>query len=241
MALGVGKFMSNKLLALVVILVTMVGYAASADGRTPIDQVPMYGGVNRNADPVLREGDEALIRDTSNHYGSRPKASMAFVETAFNYYYQNNLDYAMRRFNQAWLIDPKNPEVYWGFASVLHDRGEYCEALRLLELGLSKGQIQSGHKPDHAVITAACGRYGESLTSREQEEYYQRSEELFLAAELDPLVPRPYLYLQWVRKHYALGDYEEAWKKVREHQRQSKEPFDSNLLQKLSVELAEPK
>jgi hypothetical protein len=100
-----------------------------ADSRTPIDQVPMYGGMDRNSVPELKTGDEKLITDTTRQYGTREKASAAFVGTGFAYYQRDDLTNAMRRFNQAWLLDPNNPEVYAGFGSVLHDKGKNCEAM----------------------------------------------------------------------------------------------------------------
>ena len=118
----------------------------SGAGRIPIDQVPMYGGMDRSSIPELKAADEKLIQDTAAFYGSRAAASMSFANTAFNYYKQDKLDAAMRRFNQAWLMNPDNPEVYWGFASILHDQGKYCEGLRLLELGVSKGPLDRPFK-----------------------------------------------------------------------------------------------
>ncbi len=233
--------MENRIIILLICVFLLVGCVTTSDRNISIDQVPMYGGTDRNAYPDLKEGDAKLIQDTTNHYGSRENASMAFVNTAFNYYKAGNLDYAMRRFNQAWLINPDNPEVFWGFASVLHDQGKYCEALRLLEKGLSKGPIQSAYKPDHAMLTAACGWHNNSTGKNHKANYYQQSKKLFIAAESDPTVTKPYLYFQWVRTLVVYEEYEEAWEKVSKFRKYSKDPFDSNLLQKLSAKMPEPK
>jgi hypothetical protein len=179
------------------LLVGSLAGAGHAAGRIPIDQVPMYGGMDRAANPTLKAGDEKLIADTTKHYGTRRKASMAFVNTAFNYYQQDNLDYAMRRFNQAWLIDPDNPEVYWGFSTVLHDKGEYCDGLRLLEIGVSKGPMQKGYMPDQAVLYAACALHSKSLSADQKAAHFAKSEDTFKAAEQEREVPKPYLYFQW--------------------------------------------
>ena len=79
--------------------------------KTRIDLIPMYGGMDRSKHEKLKEADEKLIRDTTKHYGSREKASKAFVNAAFNYYNQNDNERAIARFNQAWVINPENPQV----------------------------------------------------------------------------------------------------------------------------------
>ena len=69
----------------------------------------MYGGTDRNADPQLRSADAKLIADTTAEYGSRRQASQAFVESGVQFYQADEYSTAMKRFNQAWLIDPKKP------------------------------------------------------------------------------------------------------------------------------------
>ncbi len=38
---------------------------------------------------------------------------------------------AMKRFNQAWLLDPSNPQVFKGFAAVLRKQGKSQDAERM--------------------------------------------------------------------------------------------------------------
>ena len=233
--------MNYRFIAMLAFAVTSCATQGPSSGGTPIDQVPMYGGMDRSANPTLKAADDKLIQDTTQHYGTREKASMSFANTAFNYYRQGNVDFAMRRFNQAWLMNPNNPEIYWGFASVLHDHGNYCEGLKLLELGLSKGHIQKGYMPDHAVLYAACALHGAGISPEQKSEYIRKSTEIFNSAELDTDVPKPYLYFQWARTNYALEQYASAWEKVHEYRKHTKEPFDATLLSRLSAKMPEPK
>ncbi len=110
-------------------------YTPSSNG-TPIDQVPMYGGVNRAEIPDLKYADEKLIAETTEHYGSREKAAVAFIGNGFACCQRYDHANAMRRFNQAWLLDPTNAQVYAGFSSVLQNRGKNCKALKMLEESL---------------------------------------------------------------------------------------------------------
>lgn len=208
--------------------------------RKHFDLVPMYGGMDRSAIPALKAGDAELIEGTTRRFGSRRAASMAFVDTAFRYYQQDKLDVAMRRFNQAWLIDPDNPEVYWGFATVLHDQGEYCEGVRLIELGESKGPMQKGYLPDLGYLHAACGQYGDGLTDAQKRAHFARSDDAFTAAEQRDEVQKHHLYYQWTRAAIERGDYATAWKHVKSYRAHTREPFDRDVLAELAARMPEP-
>ena len=85
---------------------------------TRIDELPMYGGIDRSRVPKLKAGDEKFISDVITQFGSREKASALWVNQGYRFYKQDQLGLAMRRFNQAWLLNPNNPEVYAGFGRV---------------------------------------------------------------------------------------------------------------------------
>jgi len=122
----------------------------------PIDQLPMYGGFDRHSDASLRFADEKLITDTFRHYGRREKAGAAFINNGFALYGRDDLANAMRRLNQAWILDPNNPEVYFGFAVVLHDQGKVCEAASQFEKAASFHRYVQGMAPDAARVMVLC-------------------------------------------------------------------------------------
>jgi tetratricopeptide (TPR) repeat protein len=94
----------------------------------------MYGGMDRSKVPELRAADEQFIANVTSLFGTREAAARAEVEQGFKFYKQNNLAMAMRRYNQAWLLDANNPEIYWGFSLVFQDQEKYCEAVPLVEM-----------------------------------------------------------------------------------------------------------
>jgi Tfp pilus assembly protein PilF len=72
---------------------------------------------------------------------------------------------AMRRFNQAWLLDSNNAEVYAGFAAVLHDQGKNCEAMKMMEDALSRNPPSyQGIYPDAGRIIALCAVSDNSIS-----------------------------------------------------------------------------
>jgi Tfp pilus assembly protein PilF len=214
--------------------------ATSAENqRTRIDEVPMYGGMDRCQVPELKAGDDKFIADVSRHYGSREKASGAWVEQGFKYYQQDNLGMAMRRFNQAWLLNPNNPEVYTGFASVLFDQGKFCEATSMVEKGLSVGRFQDGYLPDAGLVFVGCAMQGAGPDRKIS--LISRSEELFAQASASSNTPKDYTLKNWARAKYAQQDYRGAWAKVSELRRTTGKDASPEFLRALSAHMPEPK
>ena len=204
----------RSLVALLIFLAAAgVAQAQPATG-IPVDQVPMYGGLDRTTDPDLRVADEKLIAQTVQHYGSREKASVAFVGNGFAYYGRDDLANAMRRFNQAWLLDPNNPEVYFGFAVVLHDKGGNCEAVKQFEKAASFGKYVRGMTPDAARVLVLCAVGDKSLSAEARAALFARSDALYteaLAQEPD----KGYVHGSLATAMYWRGKYEEAWSEVK--------------------------
>jgi lipoprotein NlpI len=129
--------------SLVVVITILIGCSTTGSNRgDTISQLPMYGGFDRQSDPRFKKADEKLISGVTKEFGSQEKASQAFIDQGIRYYQVNDFSMAMKRFNQAWLIDPSNPDSFWGFAIVYHDEGKNCESKSMfdksLELGLKK-------------------------------------------------------------------------------------------------------
>jgi hypothetical protein len=154
--------MRTSRFCIVILIVAMAAGCATGGGPVPrgkeADQVPMYGGMDRQSVPQLKKADDEFIVGTTKAFGSREKASEAFVDQGIRFYQADNYDYAMRRFNQAWLLNPENPNVFWGFGMVLHDEGKVCDAKemmdRAIELNLSKPIAVA----DAARIYTLCGQ-----------------------------------------------------------------------------------
>jgi len=201
----------------------------------------MYGGMDRSQVPALRDADEKFIADVSSHYGSREKAARAWVEQGFKFYGQDQLGMAMRRFNQAWLLDPANAETYWGFASVLSDQDKYCDALKMVELAQSKGLMQPGFLSDAALIFTGCAMEVSASDPVKRQAYLTRSDELFSQALASPAERKEYTLSHWARAMYRRGDYAGAWTKVQQFRKETGKEFNERFLRALREKLPEPK
>lgn len=164
---------------------------------------PMYGGGER--DPYLALADAWFVDRTAAQFGGRKAASATWCDRAFELYLQDQNDVALARFNQAWLLDPENFEVYWGFASILHDRGRNCEAAELMDRAVSFGQSGQGILADAGRIRLLCGARGAGFDEARRAEEREKARLLFERAEqVDPGLD--YVYETWARSLLTSGD-----------------------------------
>jgi tetratricopeptide (TPR) repeat protein len=105
------------------------------EALTEIRLNPKYGHAIKSA--AQKEADDKLINIYLKDLGTRRKGSDALITSGFDYLYKGNLRTAMYRFNQAWLLDSTNSDVFWGYASVYYTFKDYNRALRLLDEGLA--------------------------------------------------------------------------------------------------------
>jgi Tfp pilus assembly protein PilF len=173
----------------------------------------MYGGMDRQSVPQLKQADEQLIAGTTKEFGSRERASDAFVDQGVRYYKADNYAAAMRRFNQAWLLNPKNPDAFWGFAMVFHDEGNNCEAKNWIDRALALNLSKPIALADAGRIYTLCAVSNQSLDLSTKNQQFSTSEELYKkATSISP--NNDYVYGSWATAYYWRGDYARAWEMV---------------------------
>ena len=197
------------------LFVALLCLAQGLAARESPDQLPMYGGLDRAADPHLRKVDEDFIARVSKEFGSREKASESWVDEGIRFYLDDNYKKAMQRFNQAWLLNPSNSGAFWGFAMVYHDKGQPCEALTMIERAETLGLSKPIALADAGRITTLCGAKDTSMSQEAREELNAKSEALYQLA--DQAAPNnDYILGSWATAYYWRGDYAAAWTKVSE-------------------------
>jgi hypothetical protein len=86
-----------------------------------INDLPLYGNVKKSQD--LLDADAKFKAGAIAAAGSAEKASQALAARAWREFQSQKLNVAMRRANEAWLLDDKNYRAYWLMALVQHFRG----------------------------------------------------------------------------------------------------------------------
>jgi len=111
---------------------------------------PEYGNVKK--DKAHIEEDQKFIQTVLKEDVTNRKGSEHLVQLGFTYLYRGDLETAMRRFNQAWLLDPKNENAYWGFAAIYFAFNDYDEALKQEDKGLVINPNSSNILTDKATL-----------------------------------------------------------------------------------------
>lgn len=107
--------------------------------KTNIRLLPEYGHVQKTDEQ--KQSDEDFINETMKQEqfkGDKTAASNHLIKLGFNYLYRGDLKTAMYRFNQAFLLDTSNTEIYWGYGAVYMTLYDYEKAKQQYEVGLSK-------------------------------------------------------------------------------------------------------
>lgn len=227
-----------KVLIIFAIFCSMFPLNLVAEQKIPADLIPMYGGMGRASNQEIQKGDEEFIANVVEEFGTRQNAAKAFVESAFRLYHQNELPTAMRRFNQAWLIDPQNPEVYWGFASVQYDIGANCSAMKMTEHALRLGFSDPEFLADAGMMHGLCPLGLGEFSSEQENIYFEKSNLLFEKAA-SIVSTNPYIYDKWGQALYWRGDYKGAWDKVLLIRKYGGEPHPQ-FLNALKQKMPEP-
>jgi len=180
---------------------------------------------------------------TTSGRRARQAASSAFVTQGWTAVRSGQLDVAMQRFNQGWLLNPKNYAAFWGFGAVLSQRGKLAEALEHLE---TARQLIDDPTQRAALLCDLGAVHSEYATRLPAERQLERAQLFVLAnsrftesLENDPKFAPS--WREWAISLYDQERYSEAWVKVKQARENRAEPFPPDFLKKLSAKMPEPK
>ena len=132
-------------------LLTLCLLGQLAFAERPMNELPMYGGQHN---PSV-ESNTAFSRDATRR--------------GWNAYYQGDFDTAIKRFNQGWMFDRENPEVYWGFGLIMGQRSSLenpeqnlKESIYFLQIAMEKAPQDGRIIGDVAFSNTILGKYYKS-------------------------------------------------------------------------------
>jgi tetratricopeptide (TPR) repeat protein len=203
---------------------------ACADDR---NLLPKYGGLPETA--IEKEINAKFISGMAQDYrGDLKKASMDMAMRGWQYLAAGDLDDAMRRFNQAWLLNKKNGTALWGMAAIEASSGKYDDSLKLF----AEAEKFVGSEINFQVDFAkSLGMAGVKLSDDTLLKYaFNRFEFVYRKA------PQNTLNLQnWAMTLFGTGKYPEAWEKVRlAEATPNKDQLDPRFLADLQARMPRP-
>ncbi|WP_285056600.1 tetratricopeptide repeat protein [Pedobacter ginsengisoli] len=120
------------------------------EAKTNIRLLPKYGNLPKNEQQ--KEADNKLISRYEKQEGTRHKGSELLINQGFKYLYNGDIKTAMYRFNQAWLLDSTNTDIYWGYGSVYFYLKQYQLAMEQYDEGLRINPENSKIITDKATL-----------------------------------------------------------------------------------------
>ena len=184
----------------------------------------MYGGKH---DPVVEIDKEN---------------SQSAAKLGWQYFYNGDLDTAIKRFNQAWMFNRDNPEAYWGFGLIMGKRAysedtekNIQESIKYLKIALKKSKNNPKIMVDLALSETLFGSFLKENNNPSFKKHFEKARTLYKkAAKLDNKYPL--LYSNWSLLEYYAGNFVIAKSKLDKSKELGFKPdqnFEKDLKEKL--------
>ena len=210
-------------------LVLLSANLACADDR---NLLPKYGSLPKTE--WQKEADAAFISATDQEYHGDRKSSGDSAARGWQYLIAGDRDDAMRRFNQAWLLDKQNGIALWGMAAIEADSGRLDESLKLFAEAEKFVGNELNFSVDHARAIGVAG--AERNDAALLKDALDRFERIYRKA------PQNARNLKnWATTLFSVGRYSEAWEKVRlAEATPNKGNLDPHFLEALEAHMPRP-
>ena len=116
--------------------------------KTDIRCLPKYGHFEKTAGQL--EADSAFIQVALPQFATKRLASEHLIGLGFKYLYRD-VKTAMYRFNQAYLLDSTNSDIYWGYGAVYMILQDYPRAKKQYEEGLLQDSLNTRIMTDYGT------------------------------------------------------------------------------------------
>ncbi|MBM3560992.1 MAG: hypothetical protein FJX53_14170 [Alphaproteobacteria bacterium] len=201
----------------------------------------MYGRPQIARPPLLQDADAAFIRDATAGLGSREAASKVWFAQAERFLAEGNLDFAMHRYNQSWLLDPNNYQPYWGFGRWMLQQDRPDEAIGHFEQARQRidDPFQLPALLSDAGVAHSYKAAGLTSGAADRLRAFALANEHFSeSARLDPSYAP--VWYRWAQSLHREGKFAEAWDKLK-RARSAGARIAPEFTRELERKLPEPK
>lgn len=192
-----------KIILSILLLTTFATLAAFAQDK---NLMPKYGSMPKTE--MQKAADAKFLASIDEFYkGDRRKAAEATASRGWEFLRQDNKPDAMRRFNQAWLIDNTNSYALWGMAVVQAEADDITASIKLFTEAEKSLEGDLDFAVDYAKTLGIAG--AQAKNNAQLQNAFSRFARLHVSA------PQHTLNLQnWAVTLFYSGNYSEAWKKI---------------------------
>jgi tetratricopeptide (TPR) repeat protein len=96
-----------------------------AESKTNKRLLPRYGHLPKTQEEIKSDSDYIKQMMALPQFKTRREASNHLIGLGFQYYYRPDFKTAMYRFNQAYLLDSTNTDIFWGYGAIYMAFGQY--------------------------------------------------------------------------------------------------------------------
>ncbi|TVT49414.1 MAG: hypothetical protein FHK82_17195 [Sedimenticola thiotaurini] len=225
-------------------IATLLAGCVTVAEKEAFESQPMYGQPEQVRPDYLKWEDASFIKQTTQRFNGDPKrASRVWTQQGNELLQYGDVEGAMRKFNQAWLLDDLNYQVYWGFGQVMVIKNELPDAKQYL-LKANELIDDPFQKPalltDLGTVVSLQGDAFSAMQTAEREALFLRANGYFESVlELDSsYFP---VWQRWAQSLYREGKYAAAWEKIHEAQARGVKQFSKRFIEQLSAKQPEPR
>jgi len=206
--------------------------AVGCGSGEPTNELPLYGS-GEHGKHELTPWDRSFIATVTKAAGSREKAAESVLEMGWQAVRERDWRLAIRRFNQAWLLTPENPQVFWGLGIALGVKGDGDGAIRYLELAAAMNPNDARLLCDlaYAYIARAHGHRDEP--SVHADSLKRAGSLLDQAQDADP--DYEVIFSERAVAAFEAGDDDTAWEQVRKAMKTGGRSLDPRFIHELSA------
>ena len=164
-----------------------------------INNLPMYGEVTKCDQQIQIDND--FLKECDTLFKNRKLAAIHHVNLAWGYFYKNQVNLSMRRFNQAWLLDKDNADVYWGYGNLLGKKSEFENSIKYFEKSI---KIESSNAK---VWESIATSYSQLFFKTKETQYLNKTiKALKISIKIEPNNARAYGQLTGVYSYFKQKD-----------------------------------
>ena len=127
-------------------IIALVSCAGGPRQRS-INEIPEYG--NQPKSPEMLQADQQFLNTVK---GKEQQAFDHMMAVGWSFFKRGNIGTAIKRFNQAWLIDSTRYESYWGFAAAEGRLNNFETSKHYYEKALNHGGDTKILNPEYAIV-----------------------------------------------------------------------------------------
>jgi|SRR5471030_74211 len=223
------KNIVSKIFIFFALVWTMHGVCNAQD----ISLEPKYGLAQKNA--VQNAADVKFLADIDSYYkGDRKTPANEMAARGWKALQDGNMQDAMRRFNQAWLIDNANGAALWGMGAIQANTGKASQSLSLFAEAEPTLSGDTNFEVDYAKAISIAGAQTKNVNLMTDavmrfEQVYQKD-------------PQHTSNLQnWAICLFYMGDYAAAWRKIQlAENTPGRSGLDQRFIESLKNKLPKP-